>query len=220
MTSANPNKLTLEELADYFVAWWKQTLPDTYLRMLVPAVRELAATGQPVEPQRLATLAGMSLQKTLALLREAPTDWDDGGERVTGLGLTLNPTPHRYETQGHVLWAWCAPDTFLLPVWLGAPARVQSPCAATSDPITFDLTPTRVEHLEPASAVVSIHLPDTDLAHTRQDTCSQQNLYRSAEDAAPWLAEHPQGLVLPVAEAAEVDRRMAVKLWGEKPSRR
>ena len=60
------------------------------------------------------------------------SEWDPSGQRLVGLGLTMVPTQHRYQTHGHDLWAWCAGDTLMFPVWIGAPARVESPCPTTA----------------------------------------------------------------------------------------
>lgn len=53
------------------------------------AVWELA-TGQPVEPERLAALADLPLDQTLAVAREA-WEWDLSAERLVGAGLTSIP---------------------------------------------------------------------------------------------------------------------------------
>ena len=44
-------------------------------RPLVPMLRELAS-GHPVEPERLAALADLPVEQILALLRQAPSEWD------------------------------------------------------------------------------------------------------------------------------------------------
>lgn len=192
MTTTELQQLTLDELVNHWAAYFRQILPEDVRRMFPPMLRELA-TGQPVEPRRLADLSGVPLPRTRALLREMPTEWDPSGERVAGNGLTSIPTQHRYETQGNTLWTWCAGDSLLFVPVIGAPARIQSPCAATGDPITIEATPTSVQHVGPASAVVSTLTPTTDLAGLRKDICSQHNFYRSAEAAAPWLAAFPRG---------------------------
>lgn len=219
MTTTDLQQLTLDELVDHWAAYFRELLPEDLRRIFVPMLRELA-TGQPVEPRRLADLSGVPLEQTLALLRELPTEWNQSGERMVGNGLTSIPTPHGYETQGNTLWTWCAGDSLLFPPVIGAPARIQSPCAATGDPITVEVTPTSVQQVEPASAVVSTVAPSTDLAQLRKDICFQHNFYRSAEVAAPWLARFPQGRLMPVAEAFEMYRRVDLQLFGEQLSQR
>jgi len=181
---------------------------------MVPMLRELA-TGQPVEPERLAALAGVPVDHVLALLRQAPSEWDPSGERLVGLGLTSQPTPHRFQVNGHTLYTWCAVDAMFFPVLIGAPARIQSPCAATGDPIQIDLTPAGVARVEPPSAVVSILTPSIDVSEVRQAVCTEQHFFRSAEAAAQWHAQHPEGLLLPVAEMFELYRRAVVQVWPE-----
>lgn len=214
MTTPNLHDLTFDELTDRMAAMFRQILrSEEYRRLFVPLLRELA-TGRPVEPERLAALAEVPLEQTLDLLRQAPSEWDPSGKRLVGLGLTSNPTPHRFEVHGHTLWGWCAVDTVFFPVVIGAPARIESPCAATGDPIVIDVSPTGVQRVEPDSAVVSIVAPSVDIAEIRGAICTPQNFYRSAEAAAPWQAEHPEGLLLSVADTFELYRRAVTQVWG------
>lgn len=213
MTAADLKQLNFDELVDHWVTWLRRTLHEDFRRLFVPMLRELAATGRPVEPQRIADLSGMPLARTLAVLRvNGDTEWDPSGERVAGLGLTGIRTRHRYQVHGHHLWTWCAVDSLLFVPLIGAPARIQSPCLATGDPILLDVTPTGVERVEPATAVVSFLTP---AINSREAACDQNNFYRSADVAADWLAKHPQGRPLPVAEAFEVLRRAGIEVYGE-----
>lgn len=224
MTTINLNGLTHDELVATRVTWLKTLGSDqepppedagNYRRLLPPLLRELA-TGQPLEPGRLATVAGVPLERTLDFLRQTPAEWDARGERVLGFGLTSIPTPHRYQTQGRALWVWCAVDALMFPVMIGAPALIQSPCAATGDPVTVELTPASVRRVEPAGAVVGYFLPAIpDPANVRKDVCDQNNFYRSAEDASAWQAGHPAGRPLPVAEMFDVLRRATVEVYGK-----
>ncbi|MPY89484.1 MAG: alkylmercury lyase [Luteitalea sp.] len=173
MTDVKLPRISLEELIDSQEAQLKH-LPEEFVRLFVPVVRELAH-GQPVQPERLATLAGLPLDKTTAVLREAG-EWDPGGTRVVGLMLTSIRTPHRFEVHGHTMWTWCSGESLMFPMLIGAPARIQSPCAATGDPIRMKVTPTSVEQLQPASAVVSVILPKVGLAELRQAACAKSEL--------------------------------------------
>ena len=212
-TEINPQQFGHEQLAERLVAEYQRGLgSETFWRLAPHLWRELATTGQPVEPERLAALAGLPREEALALLREYG-EWDPGGERVVGGGVSLLRTPHRYDTDGRTVWTWCAPDLLELPVALGEPARIQSRCAATGDPVRVEVTPTSVEDVEPASAVTSVVMSPPDrLGAVRQAVCNQQNFYRDAEVAAGWLAANPKGLLLPMADAFEVLRRAFQRL--------
>lgn len=207
-TELNPEQFDHERLAEEYVAEYSRLGREEFSRLAPYLWRELATTEQPVEPERLAALAGTPRDQVVAPLREAGAEWDPPGERLVGQGVTLLRTPHRYDTDGHTVWTWCAADLLELPVVLGEPARIQSPCAVTGDPIRAEVTPTGVQDLEPASAVASIVMSGPEsLGSVRQAVCHQQNFYRDSDVAAGWVAANPDGLVLPIADAFEVLRR-------------
>jgi alkylmercury lyase len=210
----NLNQLTPYQLTQHLAAWFAQTVTEEQRRLLGHVLRELAG-GQPVEPARLATLARLAVERVQALLRQAPSEWDPSGQRLVGLGLTMVPTQHRYQTHGHDLWAWCAGDTLAFRVWIGAPAQVESPCAATGELVRVEVTPTGVRRVEPEGAVMSFVTPAIDLSQVRQAVCAHSQFFRSAEAAAPWHARHPDGLVLPVAEAFQALRPAILQVWGD-----
>jgi alkylmercury lyase len=218
MTVGNLQTLTDDALTDHLVAWYHQTFPlAEQRRLMVPMLRELA-TGQPVEPERLAALAGVPVEQTIALLRQAGAEWDQSGSRLVGFGLTSQPTPHRFRVHGHALWTWCAVDALLFPVLIGAPAEIESPCAATGEPIRIQVTPSGLERVDPAGAVVSTVKPAVDLAELRHTVCAAQNFYRDDATAASWQAAHPQALLLPVAKAFALYCRTALRVWPELPA--
>lgn len=121
MTTVDLQQLTVDELVYHWIAYFRQLLPKDYRATLRLLLRELATTGEPVEPRRLAELSGVPLERTLALFREYPTEWYESGERVAGAGLTVNPTQHRYETLGHTLWTFCAGRLSVLPAEYASP---------------------------------------------------------------------------------------------------
>lgn len=218
MAGVNPQQIDLEEIIKQTVAYL-ENLPEDFWRMGPHIWREMVTTGQPVDPERVATLSGLSADRIVALLRESQAKWDPSGTRVIGYGVNLIKTPHRYETDGRTVWVACAIDALMLPLLLGKPATIQSPCAATGNPIRGRVTPTGVEHLEPASAVVSMPVGVLhELAEVEQRGCNETNLYRDAEAASGWLAaNHPNGVLLPVADAFEVARRAYPQVIPEMP---
>lgn len=175
--TVNLDPLTPDQLTRHLAAWFEQTATEEYRRLMVPMLRELA-TARPVAPARLAALTGLPADRVEALLRQASAEWDPSGQRLIGLGLTSVPTQHRYQVDGHRLWAWCARDPLVFPVWLGArPRRVAVRC-----------------HRRPRP--------------------SRGDPRRGAARRAGLRAQHPDGLVLPVAEGFEVLRAAITQAWG------
>jgi alkylmercury lyase len=126
-------------------------------------------------------------------------DYDEDG-RVMGAGLTLRPTPHRFEIGGRHLFTWCALDALMYPALLAEPVRVESPCRATGRPVTVNVRQSGVTDVDPPDAVVSIVVPEPGLP-PRQAFCGEVHFFASAAAAKSWLDERPQALVVPVATA-------------------
>lgn len=109
---------------------------------------------------------------------------------------------------------WCALDPLFIVPLLGAPAVVTSTCPTTGEPIRLRVTATGVQALEPASTVVSLLVPDGPFdADVRQTFCHFVHFFASPAAADAWVAANPGGFWLPVADAAEVGRRLAAEAF-------
>jgi len=158
------------------------------------------AQGQPLELDTLACDTRRPVDEIRSeLQRHGDIEYDQAG-RIVGNGITLRPTPHRFEIDGRELYTWCALDTLVFPAMLGIPARVESPCHATGQPIRVNVEPDRIRSVEPASAVVSI-VPRPQSASIRASFCNHIHFFADADAAQPWLAEHPDASIVPVTDA-------------------
>ncbi len=172
----------------------------------------LLAEGQPVSPERVASMLGLAREETLELLRQRPsTEWDEAGN-IVGAGLTLRPTPHRFKLKDWTLFTWCALDALMFPGLVGQTVQVESPCATTGRPVRVTVTPEGVKQVEPPDAVVSLVAPEAS-PDVRRVFCDYVNFFHSAEAAAGWLAEHPGATTLPVAEAYQLGRRLTESVF-------
>jgi alkylmercury lyase len=126
-------------------------------------------------------------------------DYDEAG-RVIGAGLTLRPTPHRFEIGGRQLFTWCALDALMYPGLLAETVRMESPCRVSGQPVRVTVTPSGVAAVDPSDAVVSLVLPQPGQP-PRQAFCGEVHFFASVEIAQSWLAERPQAQVVPVATA-------------------
>lgn len=178
---------------------------------LWPTLLRLLAGGEPVTVDQLATATGRSAEEIRQALADMPdTEYDDSGA-IIGSGITLEPTPHRFETGGKALYTWCALDTLIFPAVLGQPAQVSSPCHTTGTPVRVTVEPDRVTSVDPATAVVSVVAPNAP-ASIRTAFCNQVHFFASADAAQGWLDAHPGATVLPVADAFALGRPLAQQL--------
>lgn len=192
--------------------------PGVKLWLLRPLFT-LLATSEPVTVDQLATQAGRTTEEIRQALADMPdTEYDTQG-RIIGSGLTLNPTPHRYETNGRTLYTWCALDTLVFPAIIGHTAQVTSPCRATGEPVRLTATPEGPTHVEPATAVVFLVTPEAPVS-VRAAFCNEVHFFASADAAKGWLSEHPGAQVLPVADAYEVGRPLIEQILTGNPQAR
>ncbi len=119
----------------------------------------LLAQGDPVEFSALAAATGRTEADVREALAAVPDIEYEYG-RIIGQGLTLRPTPHRFEVNGEQLYTWCALDTLIFPTLLGTSARVESVSPASGNPINVTVGPDGVQSVSPETAVVSLVNPD------------------------------------------------------------
>lgn len=181
------------------------------LRWLWRPLLQLIATGEPVGIGQIAATTGRTEDQIGAALAAMPdTEYDPAG-RVIGSGLTQQPTPHHFEVDGHPLYTWCALDTLLFPTVLGRTARITSACHTTGQPIRLTVDPDKITHVEPATAVVSIVTPDAP-ASIRNAFCNHVHFFANPDAATPWLDQHPDDTVLPIADAYQLGKPLTQSL--------
>lgn len=176
-------------------------------------MQALVETGQPLSLIHLATRLQMSQENLAAHLARVPdTEFDEQGN-IVGWGVTLLPTQHQFRLKKHPLFTWCAFDTVLFPPLLALEAHVQSKCAATDQPVTFVATRSgEITGLLPATSVLSLILPAERCDCVRGTFCEQSLFFHSEEAASPWMALHPDAVLLSIQEAAVLGHLVA-KMW-------
>ncbi|WP_071286376.1 organomercurial lyase MerB [Mycolicibacterium llatzerense] len=184
--------------------------------LLVPLLR-LLADGEPVALEALAAAAGLPVNEVTRRLAAVPdTEYDQHG-RIVGQGLTLNPTPHRFTVNDHQLYTWCALDTLIFPTLLNRPATIESVSPVSGQPIQVSVTPSGVSSVQPPTAVVSLVNPE-DLTSIRSSFCDQVHYFTCADDAAPWLAQHPGALIVGVTEAHQMGAALTTQVLASQQS--
>ncbi len=166
--------------------------------------------GKPVASAALQAALHVNRDELEHRLANLPdTEFDPQGD-VVGWGVTLVPTRHRFQIDGKSLFTWCAFDTVLFPPSLLKTAYIQSTCPVSGQPITFVVTPAgAVEHLAPASSVMSLIIPAERSECVRATFCEQSLFFESEQVASTWLAAHPEAVLLSIEEAAAVGKRVA-----------
>jgi alkylmercury lyase len=184
---------------------------------LVVAAYRLLSEGAPVDLAVIATASGWTPLGVEARLRSWPGVYLDGGGQLVGLwGMAVEAlSPHEARlAAGPSVWMWCALDPLFISPLLKVDTAIRSACPTTGAPIQLSVTPTGVTAVVPASTVVSFLMPDAPFdADVRQTFCHFVHFFASPAATDAWLASYPDGFWLPVREAAEVGRRLAVEAF-------
>lgn len=159
--------------------------------------------GKPVHLETVAFELDMTPQDVVTALKSfKDIVYDDDGN-IVACGLSLFPTPHRFQVDGQDLFTWCALDTLMYPVALQQTARVESHCPVTGVAVRLTVTPTGVSAVTPEESSVSIVIPTVQAGccSVRNAFCSQVNFISSPEAAEVWRSEHHEATILPVEDA-------------------
>ena len=167
-------------------------------------INRLLLDGDPVSPKQIASNLQISGDELTIFLRQIGVEFDQEGNAV-GFGVSLTPTPHRYEFNGRKLYVWCAADAVIFPARYGHTAVIESPDPVTGAKIRLTVTPERVERAEPSSAVVSwMRGPSWDPWNTRSTGCAFGHFFTSPETATKYASEHPGVVILSLDEVYQV----------------
>jgi alkylmercury lyase len=111
---------------------------------------------------------------------------------------------------------------YLLALALSRPIHAEAACPATGTPIRVDITPEGVDRIDPPIPVVAVVDLDVDLTlgldRTDAEVCARQPLLASAQAASRWLADHPQGRLVPVRSFHAEARRLIDRLEATPPA--
>lgn len=174
-------------------------------------IMRLLANGDPVSREQLATALNRPVDEVTKVLRQFEDVVFDEDGRIVGAGLSLLPTPYRFEVNGHRLYTWCALDTLIFPAWLERPAQVSSACPVTGTPIHLTVTKDQIEQLAPPSGVISLLIQEglATCCNIRDAFCAYSQFFASREAASAWLSQTPSGHVLPIEEAFSLGQKLA-----------
>lgn len=164
---------------------------DSDLVRAIFLLLHLLLDGKPVSADRFADFVGLSHAEVEALfagLRAWGAEFDEAGNFV-GAGMTLIPTPHRYEVNGRRFFTWCAPDTLFFPLMLGHTAAIESTDPVSYERILATISPRGVEHIEPPTAVLTSRRGG-DASDVRGSICQFGHYFTSRTSAAEYVARH------------------------------
>lgn len=203
------------KMQEYFLSY-----EPAQWRLILWIVQQVAQ-GRPLPPaqvdQRIAEL-GIAPDAAHQTVREI-TEQDADGNIVGAFGLSQSRDhPHRLSVAGVSLSAWCALDTLFLPALLHQTITIESPSPVTQQPMRLRVSPTQVEEVSPASAVVSFVVLDprredlTSVEAIWGAFCYNIHFFTTRDEAQRWIAGRKDFAILTVDEGFAWERQVWSKV--------
>jgi alkylmercury lyase len=193
-------------------------------QQIATAVYGPMSTGEPVEPAEIAKAVG---SVSLNLVNERLSSWpgvfrDDSGRVVGFWGHAINKLEPEYRlvADGKTTYAWCALDTLFIPGIIGKTVRVQASDPISGEPVSLVVDRAGAREINPASALVSIVIPDGPFGYdVIESFCHQVLFFASEETGAKWIAGHKKTTLLPVEQAFELGRVLTERIAPDRGGR-
>ncbi len=189
---------------------------DKERRISVALLRELAK-GSPVGAATLAEASGAAAQDVQAFLDGSSLIFKDDEGRVIGFsGLAISETQHRFCIGGKKLHTWCAWDALFLPSVLGSTAEMQTQCPITGESIRVTISPTGIESLEPAGAVMSLLNPEPGKieANVVKHFCHYVYFFKDRSSGEEWTAKNPGTFLVNLADGFRLGKSLVAAKFG------
>jgi len=164
MADRSPTPVLAETIWDRFQAvGFTPDFGPELSRLLIELYRMLALEGRGITPADVEDLAeGAGVTPELARVFVEKVGERDEYGAVTGImGLSLNRHPHKFMVHGNELTTWCALDPLFIAPTMTEPVDLESEDPRSGEPIRVSVTPNGVQSYEPATAVVSIVIPES-----------------------------------------------------------
>ncbi|MEE9167594.1 MAG: organomercurial lyase [Candidatus Neomarinimicrobiota bacterium] len=185
-------------------------------RMISAQIYRLLTESKPVSIGKVAATLDMPDSEVEPVIKSWPgVFYDKTGSIIGYWGLALSQFgDHRFNVNGHTLYAWCAWDSLFIPQIIQRTAVVTSKDAATGRPIRLTVTPENgIAEVDPESTVISFMMPP-NVEEIRADVvtsfCHYLHFFSSSDSAREWISKSEKKdemLILSPEEANDIGLR-------------
>lgn len=188
--------------------------------------RQIATTGQPTNAASIAQALDMpeeKVQKTLQAFAETGLVYFEEDGQVAAMwainSYAVPGVPHRMQLDmpnAPTVYPWCALDNMYFAHMFNQAVHVQSACSQTGRDVIFTAYPDgTVKNLTPASAMISVMVPDGPVTQDiRGSFCHFINFFADEAAGKAWAEKQSATIkLLPVAEAAKWTKDYTIQLF-------
>jgi alkylmercury lyase len=191
-------------------AFLRSLMPDADddIRHLWVMIYRQLAKAKPVSIHNLATLCDLGEPEIKRHLEELSNiSFNDDGDIIGFLGLTISKTPHELHIDNKLLYTWCAWDTLFIPEILAKKAIIYSKCPQTGATIRLEVTPDTIEKVEPETVIMSfVEISETG-DNLRNNFCCHVHFFSSKSALEKWQQSHKNITAMKLSDALELAKR-------------
>lgn len=221
-----PKEVSLVDMAEAIEA--AMPVLDKRDQQIAAAVHRAMSKGEPVEPEAIARVGGVSLDQVNERLNTWPGVFRDDSGRVVGFwghAIEKLDPEYRLVAAGKTTYAWCALDTLFIPGIIGYEVRVEASDPISGEPVSLVVDRAGTRDVTPTGALVSMVIPDGPFGYdVIESFCHRVLFFASQETGDKWVDAHEGTMLLPVDQAFEVGRvlteRIAPDIFGAKSGTR
>ena len=207
-------RLDIDEIASAIDAAMPELDPTD--QQIAAAVHRLMSKGEAVEPAAIARASGAPLDRVEDRLGTWPGVFRDDDGRVVGFwghAISALDPEYRFLVDGATTYAWCALDTLFIPPILGKTVRVESSDPVTGESVSLVVNGGGVRDVQPASAVVSMVVPDGPFGYdVIESFCHRVLFFASKASGEKWTAGHEGTTLMSVEDAFELGRSLTRRI--------
>ncbi len=171
------------------------------------------SAGRPVTQGQMSETLDWTEKKVTGMFDELPSvylDYDEDGNVSDWGGFGLDGGNNRFNIRGNEMFAWCAWDALFVPAVVGEPAQVTAVDAEDGSEVSLTVTPSGVEDISPAGAVMTFALPGMKAFPRFEEFSFQRTVFffGSEYSARRWLGKNPGPELITIEEGFELGRTM------------
>ncbi|HSR52932.1 MAG TPA: organomercurial lyase [Acidobacteriota bacterium] len=121
----------------------------------------LLAQGESLAVSEMAEASGREVSLIEQTLEAARCRFDDDARLIDLFGMTLEPTLHRLEIGGRIVFSCCALWAHVIPRLIERPVSVESVDPASRQVVRLSISPTGITALDPPRALATLAIADS-----------------------------------------------------------
>ena len=175
----------------------------------------LLAKGQPVSSIDLSKVTGHPMSEVDDAISSIRVGKNQQDRVIELFGLMLDPTPHRIEIDGVILFSCCPLVAFTIPGLVNKKIVIESVDPISRKIVKMCLKPNGEISFNPENAVASMVKTELEgiLKNVTDNFCKHIHLFISRRSAEEYIQNHPRRYIVEINELKEIGIYLSKEIW-------